>query len=240
MVLLTPLIRMLSQRFASPVDIVSSGGWSRPLLAGQPGVGDLFLLRSRRRPYLVSPDQWQLVRDLRARGVGPTWFLDPGGIGKSLLRRGGIGDEWLVDAADFPRRDGEHYLERFERVASAVPPALGTAPAPVSAPTSTMLEVSDAARADLADWLTRLGIADRPLLLVQAVNKRSDASRRSSPQFELEVLAGTALGRRDRRVAPAPSELATRCCCSACRASDIAERRHPPYRVRSGGAERRQ
>jgi ADP-heptose:LPS heptosyltransferase len=187
MVLLTPMIRMLSQRFAAPVDIVSSGGWTRPLLAGQPGVGDLFLVRSRRRPYFVSPDQWQLVGDLRARGVGPTWFLDPAGIGKPLLRRAGIGDEWLVDAADFPRRDGEHYLERFERVASAVPPAFGTAPPAVSAPTSTMLEVSDAGRTDLAAWLARHGIADRPLLLIQAGNKRTmrrgDRRRSSNSKY---------------------------------------------------------
>ena len=42
MVILTVLIRALAQRFGQPVDIVSSGGWTLPLLSGQPGIGDIF------------------------------------------------------------------------------------------------------------------------------------------------------------------------------------------------------
>src|SRR5262249_10116645 len=121
MVLLTPMIRALAARFGVPVDIVSSGGWTRPLLSGQPGVGELLLVRSRRRPYLISPDQWRLVRALRARGVGPTWFMDPDGVGRPLLERAGIGAEWRVEADDFPRLPGEHYLERFQRIAAVAP-----------------------------------------------------------------------------------------------------------------------
>ncbi len=183
MVLLTPLIRTLSARFDSPVDIVSSGGWTRPLLAGQPGVGELYLVKSRRRPYLISPDQWELVRRLRQRGAGPTWFLDPDGIGRSLLRRGGIDADWIVEADDLPRLPGEHYLERFARIAAQMPRALGSAPLPVGAPSGTVLEVSAAARADLEAWLATRGLGGRPLLLVQAGNKRTmrrGARRRAS------------------------------------------------------------
>jgi ADP-heptose:LPS heptosyltransferase len=175
MVLLTPLIRSLAARFGAPVDIVASGSWTAPLLAGQPGVGELYLVRSRRRPYLISPDQWQLVRRLRRRGVGPTWFLDPEGIGKPLLRRAGIGAEWIVDGADLPGLPGEHYLERFRRIARVLPRALAERPAepdpPV--PAAAALEVSGAARAELAAWLRELGLAGRRLLLVQAGNKRT-------------------------------------------------------------------
>ena len=39
-VLLTPLIRQLHARFGSPVDLLSSGPWTQPLLQGQPGVGE--------------------------------------------------------------------------------------------------------------------------------------------------------------------------------------------------------
>ena len=38
MVLLLPLIRTLSESFRAPVDVVSSGGWTRPLLTGQKGL----------------------------------------------------------------------------------------------------------------------------------------------------------------------------------------------------------
>lgn len=189
MVLLTPLVRELAARFGEPVDIVSSGGWTRPLLEGQPGVGELYLVRSRRRPYLISPDQWRLVRDLKRRGAGPTWFLDPGGIGKRLLTRAGIGARWIVDAESLPRLPGEHYLERFWRIAAAMPSAL-EAPPPALAEHATrgcVLEVADASRRDAADWLAGLGLAGRRLLLVQAGNKRTmrrgDRRRTSNTKY---------------------------------------------------------
>ncbi|HUO94709.1 MAG TPA: glycosyltransferase family 9 protein [Steroidobacteraceae bacterium] len=175
MVLLTPLIRELAARFGSDIDIVSSGGWTRPLLEGQPGVGRLYLVKSRRRPYPISPDQWHLVRALRERGAGPTWFLDPGAIGRRLLTRGGIGEEWIVDVEAHPRLPGEHYLEWFWRVAAVLPKALVEAPpAPARHPVEgCVIEVGDPGRREAAAWLATLGIADRPLLAVQAGNKRT-------------------------------------------------------------------
>jgi heptosyltransferase-2/heptosyltransferase-3 len=187
MVLLTPLIRTLAARFGSPVDVVSSGAWTRPLLAGQPGVGELYLVRSRRRPYLVSPDQWQLVRDLRARGPGPTWFLDPAQLGRRLLTRAGITDDWVVEAESLPRRPGEHYLEWFARVGATPPAALGGRPVASAAVEGCRLEVAPSARRDLDAWLAARGLAGRPLLLVQAGNKRTmrrgDRRRASNTKY---------------------------------------------------------
>src|ERR1700724_1132480 len=57
MVLLTALIRVLYAEFNVPVDIVTSGPWSEPLLHGQPGVGEIFSMRSRKTPYWLNPDQ---------------------------------------------------------------------------------------------------------------------------------------------------------------------------------------
>ena len=47
-----------------------------PLLHGQPGVGEIFSMRSRKTPYWLNADQRRVVRKLRARGAGPTWFCD--------------------------------------------------------------------------------------------------------------------------------------------------------------------
>ena len=69
MVLLTALIRLLHARFSAPVDIVTSGPWSEPLLEGQPGVGEVLCVRSRKTPYWLAPDQRRVVRRLRARGA---------------------------------------------------------------------------------------------------------------------------------------------------------------------------
>src|SRR5262245_33750124 len=107
MVLLTAMIRRLHQRFGVPIDLVSSGSWTRPLLEGQRGIGEISIIGSRRRPYWLSPDQQRLVRWLRSRTPVPTWFAHAHDVGQSLLKRGGIQDEWVADFSSLPRLAGE-------------------------------------------------------------------------------------------------------------------------------------
>ena len=90
MVLLTALIRPLHRRFGTAVDIMTSGPWSAPLLRGQPGVGDIYSVRSRKTPYWLSADQHRVVRQLRERGAGPTWYCDGNDAALPMLRRAGI------------------------------------------------------------------------------------------------------------------------------------------------------
>ena len=174
-VLLTVLIRQLALRFGQPVDIVSSGPWTQPLLAMQQGVGELYLVRSRKTPYYLSGSQRALVRILRRRGAGPTWFCDPG-TGLDLLRRAGIPQGLICDARDLPPVAAEHYVERWARFANETPPALGTAaPATVAAPArrAATLSITPEARAAVDAWLATHGLNQRPLVLIQAGNKRT-------------------------------------------------------------------
>jgi ADP-heptose:LPS heptosyltransferase len=187
MVLLTPMIRRLAERYGTVVDLVSSGPWTMPLLAGQPGVGEIHLLESRRRPYWLGPDQWRVVRALRQVGPRPTWFMDNAGIGRHLLTRAGIGEEWIVDAQATPRHADEHLIERFDRIARQVPRALGGGDAKADAVRGAHIVVSESARVDLQHWLTTRQLANRPLLLVQAGNKRTmrrgDRRRKSNTKY---------------------------------------------------------
>ncbi len=187
MVLLTPFIRRLAERHGDLVDLVSSGPWTQPLLAGQPGVGEIHLLESRRRPYWFGPDQWRVVRALKARGPRPTWFLDTGGVGRHLLTRAGIENEWIVDADDYPRLGDEHIIQRFDRIAARLPKALGGTQAAPYSLRGTALTVADAARSDVDQWLAARQLQNRPLLLIQAGNKRTmrrgDRRRASNTKY---------------------------------------------------------
>jgi heptosyltransferase-2/heptosyltransferase-3 len=179
MVLLTALIRVLYARFGVPVDIVTSGPWSEPLLSGQPGVGEILSLRSRKTPYWLSPDQRRVVRRLRARGIGPTWFCDGGDAARPLLARAGIPEEFIVDVKDHALLPGEHATEQWRRFAQVMPAAIA-APTTV-APDAELaavtpgcyLEVSDRQRADLEVWLGARGLSTAPLILIQVGNKRT-------------------------------------------------------------------
>ena len=126
MVLLTALIRVLHARYQSPVDIVTSGSWSEPLLSGQPGVGDVWSVRSRKTPYWLSADQRRVVRHLRARGAGPTWFCDGSDAARHLLARAGIPEGFIVDVKNHPLLPGEHATQQWRRLAQITPAAFAS------------------------------------------------------------------------------------------------------------------
>jgi ADP-heptose:LPS heptosyltransferase len=176
MVLLTALIRPLHARFGTPIDIVTSGPWSAPLLSGQPDVGEILTVRSRKTPYWLAPDQRDVVRRLRVRPLGPTWLCDGNGAVEPMLRRVGIPRDLIVDVRDHPRHSGEHAVEQWLRLAAATPAAMdastGSRDAASVAP-GCCLSVSIAQRLDLGAWLRARGIGEAPLLLVQAGNKRT-------------------------------------------------------------------
>ncbi len=175
MVLLTALIRILYAEFGLPVDILTSGPWSEPLLRGQPGVGEIFSVRSRKTPYWLSVDQQRVVRQLRARGRGPTWFCDGNDVGRLILTRAGIPDELIVHAKDHALLPGEHATEQWRRIAQIMPRAYVGANAvdlSIVLP-GCHLEVSAARRTDLNEWLRARDLAGVPLILVQIGNKRT-------------------------------------------------------------------
>ena len=174
MVLLTTLRRRLHARLGQPVDIISSGSWTLPLLEGQPAVGEIFIIDTRKVFLCLTPRQLSLTRWLRARAAGPTWFCDPG-AGRELLRRGGIPDSHVCDVNALPPIPGEHYVERWHRFADTTPPAFAGAlpPSPASVAGDAVVEITPAARAGRDAWLARAGLAGRPLILVQAGNKRT-------------------------------------------------------------------
>jgi ADP-heptose:LPS heptosyltransferase len=180
MVLLTALIRVLHARFRSPVDIVTSGPWSEPLLRGQPGVGEIWSVRSRKTPYWLSTDQRRVVRHLRARGAGPTWFCDGSDAARPLLARAGIPEEFIVDVKNHPLLPGEHATEQWRRLAQIMPAALA-AQSPAESGDAALaavtpgcyLQVGEAQRIDLEAWLRVRGLSAAPLILVQIGNKRT-------------------------------------------------------------------
>ena len=174
MVLVTALIQQLHARFGTPVDVITSGGWARPLLGPRAGVGEIYTLTSRRTPYWLDREQRALVQQLRARGPGPAWYCDGGGHGRALLRRAGIADALVCDTRHLPWLPGEHFVERWLRMAALDPPALSPPPPPPpprAAKVALDLTADEQRACDA--WLARRGLADRTLVAFQAGNKRT-------------------------------------------------------------------
>ena len=167
MVLLTVLLEQLHARFGAPVDVIASGPWSEPLLAGHRAVGRMFILRSRRTPYWLSLSQQRLVAWLKRRGAGPTWFCDRG-EGRELLSRGGVAETYVVDSTEYPFLEGENFADRYLRLGALTPAAFEglLPPAVAGIPRAARLEVPDAARRELDGWLAGRGLTGRPYMVI--------------------------------------------------------------------------
>ena len=166
MVLLTVLLEQLRARFNRPTDVIASGPWSAPLLAGHRAVGRLFILGSRRTPYWLSRSQRRLVAWLREREAGPTWYCDRG-EGRELLTRARIPDDYVCDSTQYPFLEGENFADRYLRLGGLTPAAFaGLLPPPVAGvPRAARLEVAGEARRELDGWLERRGLAARPFMV---------------------------------------------------------------------------
>ena len=185
-VILTVLIRALHARFGQPVDVVGSGRYTWEILAGQPGVGEVLYLDSRRLPYWLNIPMMTVVRALRARGVGPAWWgpaRDTNGL--ELLGRAGWTDEWIANAADYAdivEGPNLSFAEMFLRFAAVDPPALASSNRAANAvPPDVLpvpeLRVSQEAREDAERWLASMRLQGSPLILVQVGNSRTMRSR---------------------------------------------------------------
>jgi len=176
MALLIPMLKALQQRYGQACELVSSGPWTAPLMDRVPACGPLHLLTSRRAPYYFNRSQWQLVDALRRRPAGPVYVVEPDEKPLSLLRRGGVGPEWICSLRDLPRLPGEHIAAHALRLACQTPAALknGSVFAGRSeAAPDARLTLSAADRQDCADWLEQKNLTGVPLVLVQPGNKKT-------------------------------------------------------------------
>jgi heptosyltransferase-3 len=175
MVILTVAIRHLSARFGQPVDIIGSGDWTQPLLTGQPGVGEIHVIDSRKRPSWLSFRQQRLLRWLRQRGAGPTWLFDHDNrkICSLLTRAGWEPKDWCHHE-DLTGLTGSHFCDRWLRFSFRNPTVLGAEDLPVTASDAYgELIVTPSQRAEVREWLQQRGWAERELILIQVGNKRT-------------------------------------------------------------------
>lgn len=174
MVLMTPLFETLRHRYGRRCELVSSGPWTLPLMGFVDTVSDTRILYSRGGPYLLNPDQWRLVRWLRGRPPGPVYVCETDDKTHALLRRGGVDERWICTRKDFPLLPDEHYIERYQRLATATPRAWSGSPPPAPERTpAPRLHLTAAARQDCAQWLAQRGLDGRPLVLIQPGNRRT-------------------------------------------------------------------
>ncbi len=173
MVLMIPVLKLLRERYGQPCDVVSSGPWTEPLLSRVSSAGQRVYLTSRRAPYWFNRSQQDFVRWLKKRPAGPVYVFEPDEKPLALLRRGGVALEWICTWRDLPREPREHILAHAFRLARQTPPALaGKVPEPAHIPDARP-EITDADRRECDAWLAEQNLAGKPIVLIQAGNKKT-------------------------------------------------------------------
>lgn len=175
MILLTGLMRALHRRFGSPCDVLSSGGWTEPLLRGNPDLGELRLIKSRKTPYPLSPEQWHLVSWLRQRPRGPIYICDAYAQDKIrwLLGRAGVSPADCVFYSGSMFAEVSHWFDVWKKFAGMSPENYSAYPGnPESYPRIPQLSVAADAQHAAQGFLDEHRIA-APVVLVQPGNKRT-------------------------------------------------------------------
>lgn len=180
-VLLTPLIRALSMRYGTRVDVLASGPWVPVLLNPNPLVGELRLVASRRSPYWLTPSRWSANAWLRAH-PGPIYLCEQDRWAERIVQRAGIPEERLVRAWRHWPGDSIHWVDWWLQIAQL--DASGC-PGPSTVPTlpaRPQLDIPDLWHQEMLSWLRGLGIADQALVLIQPGHKKTHKRGRIATQ----------------------------------------------------------
>jgi heptosyltransferase III len=184
-VLLTVLIDRLAKRYGQAVDVLSSGEWTRTLLAHDPAVAELRTVSSRKTPYWLASTQRDAVKWLRQKS-GPVYLCDPDDAARRLVERA-VPKERIVSLWDRWPGVETHWADWWASVGADQPVVAG-----VGQPRLTMPHdwLDDAKR-----WLIERNLDKYPLLLVQPGNKKTakalSLSRKSDKYWPPERWAET-------------------------------------------------
>jgi heptosyltransferase-2/heptosyltransferase-3 len=192
MLLQEPLLHLLHRRYGLPCTILTRGGWTGELYRSHPDVGAVWQLLGRNRLLAFSRERWRAIAKLRAHD-GPVYISEDSRSSlkriRWMLRFAGVPRERCVFLRDIGLREDEHWVDQALRFGRTTPAAYREADYPwhdndMHAAPRLYLDAGD--RADADSWLRQRGLADAPLVLLQAGNwhvHRWWEPRRSDPKF---------------------------------------------------------
>jgi len=177
-VLQTPLLHLLHQRFGQPCRLITAGTWARPLLSGHPDVDSILQLRQRHAPLCLSPERWRLVAELR-RCRGPIYVSENSERQLAKIRRmfalAGIGRVQCLFLSDLAV-PADHWVDRLLQLGEMTPEGFSAErrpPADAERRRAPRLFVDAADRRERDTWLCQHGIDGHPIVLIQPGNKRA-------------------------------------------------------------------
>lgn len=186
MIVLSPLIRRLHQRYGQPCVVIGSGPWCEPVYRGNPHVAQVFSL-GRHEPLPLRIAWWRARAALRSTDPGPIWVCNDRRTASvnRLLAWSGIDPQRCKFIADGAVAEDAHEVDRLLRFVERSPAdscAQSHCMAETSADTVPILVVSEQERERCRAWIDARGWGGRPLILIQPGNRRTMSTRRRRHQ----------------------------------------------------------
>jgi ADP-heptose:LPS heptosyltransferase len=180
-ILLQPLLRKLQQRYGKPCRVLALGDWPPVLFSAQPEVDGYIPLRSQYGSLLFSPSRWRVALALRQLRHSPFYVCEPEPRASTkvspMLALAGVPKENCQFIQPMTMLEDEHWSDWLLRFGDKTPEAFrishASTPAAGAGLDAPQLHVSAAERDDRDAWLRQQGMLGRPLVLLQAANKRT-------------------------------------------------------------------
>lgn len=182
LVLMTGFLTALRDLWGRPPELICGRLPAERVLRGLDCVAGVHSMRSRRKPYWLSPPQRAIARCLRARPPTPVWSTEIAAydqIERFLVQRAGRRREHCTTFREVPRGDLEHVTQWMARFLRCIPPGFeppdGFEPPEVLPPPT--LCVLPEERADCRAWLEGRGWTGEPIVLIQSQSRRTKRGR---------------------------------------------------------------
>jgi ADP-heptose:LPS heptosyltransferase len=180
-ILLQPLLRKLQQRYGKPCRVLALGDWPQVLFSAQPEVDGFIPLRSQYGSLLFSPPRWRVAMALRQLRHSPFYVCEPEPRASTkvspMLALAGVPKANCQFIQPMTMLENEHWIDWLLRFGDQTPDAFRSthplAPASGIVDVAPQLQVTAAERDDRDAWLRKQGMLGRPLVLLQAANKRT-------------------------------------------------------------------
>jgi ADP-heptose:LPS heptosyltransferase len=183
MVMLTPLLNLLHQRYRRPCRVVGTGSWTSAVYTGNPDVSEVWSFH-RHVPFVFAGAWPALRRAIRDTHPGPIYVCEPHYRQlpriRRMLKMSGVDPRRCEYLFDEPGSTGGNLVDLFVRFGTRTPPVLRAAdyppPPSIGGP---RVYVLDSERAERDAWLRAQGWYGRELILIQPGNHRTMGPRRA-------------------------------------------------------------
>lgn len=173
MILTTPLLRALAERYGQPCEVVGRGEIVGDIFANLPFVWSIRSIESNKTPYLFNHPKKMLVKWLQQRTESPVYLVQSDLLSHMTLKRAGL----TAEASDLTieRRINEHVVDHMARLGGFVD-ANGNVDPRYNR--GTELRISQQESDHLLKWMERIRFDGRDIIVIQPGFRKCMRKRR--------------------------------------------------------------